>query len=591
MQMRCCFFLLGLTLCLSPSLTRGGETVFEQTGGSASWQQGIDWYRQMAEQHPALDLLEVGDTDSGRPLHLALLSTRGHDIDQLGADGVAFMLVLNAIHPGEPAGVDASMLWLRELLERQDLEHYLGDLAIAVVPFYNVGGALNRNSTTRVNQQGPEQYGFRGNARHLDLNRDFIKADSRNARSFHRLFTRLDPLVFVDTHTTNGADYQYRMSIIKTQPDKLGGKLGEHLREAMWPALQESMAEADEPVVAFVNVYGRAPETGWEAFLDLPRYSTGYAALFHSLGFMSEAHMLKPFEQRVTATRRFLQAVLDYSLEQRTTLVDLRQEDRRQQLASDHAAINWQVDRQRYLSIEFAGYEHDTVTGSVTGLPRLVYDHERPKTYQVPWYRYYQTSEAVSVPVAWVIPAAWQEVIERLRDNGVSMFSLASDTTIEAKVSRINAVQSLEQPWEGHFFHRHVEITQARESVDLLRGDWIVPSDQRARRYLVHALSPTAADSLFRWNGFDSILQRKEHFSPDLFEPLARDILDADPELAETFEARRKSDTEFAANRRAMLDWIYQRSDHLEPAWKRYPVYAIDSPTLNRLRADNDPSD
>ena len=85
------------------------------------------------------------------------------------------------------------------------------------IPVYNVDGALSRQDTSRVNQNGPEAFGFRGNARHLDLNRDFIKADSLNARTFAQVFTRWDPDVMVDTHTSNGADYQHVVTLIATQ--------------------------------------------------------------------------------------------------------------------------------------------------------------------------------------------------------------------------------------------------------------------------------------------------------------------------------------------------------------------------------------
>ena len=69
--------------------------------------------------------------------------------------------------------------------------------------------ALNRNSTTRTNQNGPESYGFRGNARNYDLNRDFIKSDTKNAKTFAQIFHLVQPDVFIDNHVSNGADYQY----------------------------------------------------------------------------------------------------------------------------------------------------------------------------------------------------------------------------------------------------------------------------------------------------------------------------------------------------------------------------------------------
>jgi hypothetical protein len=90
---------------------------------------------------------------------------------------------------------------------------------------YNIGGALNRNSTSRANQDGPEVYGFRGNARNYDLNRDFIKSDTRNTKSFVEIIINAD--VFIDNHVSNGSDYQYKLTYIMTQHNKLGTVLGD----------------------------------------------------------------------------------------------------------------------------------------------------------------------------------------------------------------------------------------------------------------------------------------------------------------------------------------------------------------------------
>jgi hypothetical protein len=92
---------------------------------------------------------------------------------------------------------------------------------ISTIPIYNIG-ALNRNSTTRANQDGPEIYGFRGNGRNYDLNRDFIKSDTKNTKSFAELFHKLNPDVFIDNHVSNGADYQYKLTYIMTQQNQLG---------------------------------------------------------------------------------------------------------------------------------------------------------------------------------------------------------------------------------------------------------------------------------------------------------------------------------------------------------------------------------
>jgi len=163
-----------------------------------------------------------------------------------------------------------------------------------------------RGSFSRANQNGPIEYGFRGNALNLDLNRDFIKCDSKNALAFNSLFTKVRPHLMVDTHVSNGADYQPTLTLITTQSDKLGRSQGEFLRTVLEPALFERMEATPFPMVPYVHTMGRTPESGIEGFLETARFATGYAALFGTIGLTTETHMLKPFKDRVEATYLFL---------------------------------------------------------------------------------------------------------------------------------------------------------------------------------------------------------------------------------------------------------------------------------------------
>jgi len=183
------------------------------------------------------------------------------------------ILINNGIHPGEPDGVDASMLLLRDLVQRK--VSLPDNVALAVIPLYNIGGALNRSPFSRVNQNGPESYGFRGNAQNLDLNRDFTKNDSRNARSFVRIFHWVNPDLQIDNHVSEGADYQYTMTLLPSQWNKLGGGLGTFLHDVFQPALFAGMEKKGWPMTPYVNFEEGNPSRGWDAFYDEPRYSTG----------------------------------------------------------------------------------------------------------------------------------------------------------------------------------------------------------------------------------------------------------------------------------------------------------------------------
>src|SRR5690606_29098838 len=175
---------------------------------------------------------------------------------------------------GEPEGIDASMMLIRDLLIKDAVPD---NVVLCFIPVYNIDGMLNRG-VSRVNQNGPEQYGFRGNRQNLDLNRDFIKTDSRNSQTFQEIFNRWDPDVFIDNHASNGADYQYVMTLIDTQPDKLNTILADYMLKNYTQELYNRMEGEGYRLVPYVDSRGETPESGIVSFLENPRYSTGYAA-------------------------------------------------------------------------------------------------------------------------------------------------------------------------------------------------------------------------------------------------------------------------------------------------------------------------
>lgn len=256
---------------------------------TAEYHQIIDFYQKLSVRFKDLSIESVGMTDIGLPLHKVTLKSESVDPQK-----IITILINNGIHPGEPDGIDATMMLFRDIAD--GTINVPENTVLVTIPVYKVGGALNRNSHTRVNQNGPASYGFRGNARNYDLNRDFIKADTLNARSFIQIFHGVDPDVFIDTHVSNGADYQYTLTHLFTQHNKLGGELGSFLKYSFQPALEIRLSENGWPITPYVNVFNRPPDTGFSQFFDSPRYSTGYTALFNTLGMMLETHMLKSYE-------------------------------------------------------------------------------------------------------------------------------------------------------------------------------------------------------------------------------------------------------------------------------------------------------
>jgi hypothetical protein len=274
------------------------KTVFEKNNGTetATYFEAIDYYKNLDKSSAIISMKEMGLTDAGYPLHLVLISSDGKfDPKAWHAQHKVVILINNGIHPGEPDGIDASMMLARDIKNKKIL--LPDNVVLAIIPVYNIGGALNRNSFSRANQNGPNSYGFRGNAQNLDLNRDFIKCDSKNARSFTEIFHELDPDILVDNHVSDGADYQHTMTLISTQYNKLGDVLGNWLKNVFEPSLYKGMHAKGWDLVPYVNVEDTDPAKGFTQFYDSPRYSSGYAALFNTISFMPETHMLNPYKQ------------------------------------------------------------------------------------------------------------------------------------------------------------------------------------------------------------------------------------------------------------------------------------------------------
>nr|WP_295930479.1 M14 family metallopeptidase [uncultured Dyadobacter sp.] len=570
--------LIILLLLVAIRATAQYQTRFETSDSrqTPTYEEGIAYYKLLARHFPQIQMRKKGLTDSGKPLHLVLYSkNKVFDIQKLKAQGKVILLINNAIHPGESDGVDASMLLLRDMLVNPARFPELDSVVVAIIPFYNIGGALNRNSMTRTNQNGPEEYGFRGNARNYDLNRDFIKSDTRNARSFAAIFHELDPDLFADTHVSNGADYQYVMTLDYAQKDKLGGRLGDFNDQVFLPYMYTHLKEAGFEATPYVNAYGQTPDKGFVQFPDWPRYSTGYAALFHTIGVMTETHMLKPYDQRVKATYAYLHGNIRFLAAHRARLLKLRRETKEAVKAQEKFAVSWQIDKTKNSTIAFKGYEPEYLPSEVSGLPRLHYNRSKPFTKSIPFYDTYVPMDEVSRPKAYVIPQGWHNVAALLKLNGVQVKTLDKDTEMEVETYYIEELETPRQPFEGHYWHTSVKLRTEKQTIVFKKGDWYIPVNQWTNRYIIETLEPKAVDSFFKWNFFDTILQAKEHYSGYVFEDLASELLKKSPELKAKLDEKRKSDPEFAKNAGAQLDFLYQHSAYSEREYMRYPVFRV----------------
>jgi hypothetical protein len=568
----CLFILLLPVFSFSQSFT----TFFEQSNGTASpaYSGIIRWWKVMDSKFTQVKLLTMGPTDAGYPLHLVLVSNDGDfNMEQLRKKNKRVILINNGIHPGEPDGIDASMLLVRDLVTHK--KQLPNNIVLAIIPVYNIGGCLNRSKNYRIDQDGPVEKGFRGNSRNLDLNRDFIKCDSKEARSFDEIFHLCDPDVFVDNHVSDGADYQHIITLLTSQHNKLGGAMGEFLNKDFEPALYTLMKAKGYDLVPYVNAFGDTPESGWPAYFDSPRYSSGYATLWNCFGFTPETHMLKSYDQRVKATYALMECFIDFTSRNSAAIKSLRDRAKQEVKTRQHFPLAWAPDKTQYKEIDYKGYEAGKKPSAVSGLPRLYYDRSKPFEKKVKFYDTYKASTIISKPLAYIIPQGWSNVIELLKLNRVQMQPLAKDTSIEVEQYRIEDYRSSAKQYENHHPNSNVQISTNTQEMSFRKGDYYIPMNQEANRFLMEVLEPQGSDSYFSWNFFDTILGQKEGVSNYVFEDKAAKYLAEHPELKAKLEQQRLSDTAFAKNASAQLDFVFRNSPYYEPDHLRYPVYRV----------------
>jgi hypothetical protein len=541
---------------------------------SVTYDEAIEAYSNLAEDYSEAHLFTEGLTDVGRPLHLFVISAdEDFDPQSLRNKGKLILLINNGIHPGEPCGIDASIKFAHTVLSEKKYDKMLDKVVVAIIPVYNIGGTLNRNEYWRPQQPGPKELGFRGNARNLDLNRDFVKHDTRNAQSFSKIYHEWKPDVFLDTHTTNGSDHKHVITLISSNKDRFSTQaLGDFVKNTFEQQLYSDMEKTDYNMIPYISWMHADPKEGIIEYFTNGNFSTGYTGMFNTISFMTENHVYKPFRDRVLSVYEFELSLLKTSRKYAKTIKKLRKEAEKAVQQQDEFVIERQLDTTRYDSFEYTGYEYLLSQSPLTGLMRKAYNRDSVFTADIPFYRYYQPKYTVKKPEMYIIPQAWREVIDALKRNEVNMFRLAKDAKLETEVYYINNNQKAERQYNGHIANVDFDLCTEMQEIQYYKGDYLVPVNQVSNNYIVEMLEPKGAASFFRWNFFDPILERREYMIPSGFEEAAMKYLEENPALRKTLEEKKQNDPEFAGDHYAQMWFIYTYSPYDEKSYLRYPA-------------------
>ena len=536
-------------------------------------------YRKLDSAWPEAKLLECGLTDCGKPLHLFVInSDRQFDPVKIRKSGKRIVFINNGIHAGEPEGIEGSMLAADDILRNLDgMRKYLEHTVVCIIPVYSVGGLLYQNRWHRTNQTGPDNPGYRGNYKNLDLNRDFVKLETENARSFVRTFSKWDPDVFLDTHTTNGSDHQYVITYLPAQHNHMPRPVGDFFSETMIPAMYEKMRTTPYEMIPYAEWDVDAPEKGIINYGPTPRFSTGYALLFHSLPQMVENHCYKPYTDRVKSIRLFILKLIEFTEENGTRISQVRAESKELVKTQKEFALKYEVDTTLFTTVEFKGYRMGSDKSPLTGEPREIYDYTKPFTVQnVPVYDNFKPSQTVTAPVYYLVPQAWSEVIDRMKMNGIGMKRLPKDTVLTVEVYYIDSLVWANERENGHCFHDKFTTRREIQTIPYYAGDYLVPVNQESNYYIVNQLEPEGPDSFFRWNFFDQCLEDREWFSPHpVLEDRIAKFLDETPACRKMLDDAITANPAMKKDRAAQMYFVYMQCGLYNKWFNRYPVTRV----------------
>lgn len=550
------------------SFAQDFKTPYEKGNGNqtTTYEEMVKFYDDLDKNFESISVTEKGKDDNGEPIRVVIF-------DNSKNQNTSVIFINNGIHPGESDGIDATMMLIRDLA--------LGKIKVpqntkvAAIEAYNISGMQRRGKFSRANQNGPEEYGFRGNARNFDLNRDFIKNDTENAKAFQEIFHWLKPIYFIDNHVSNGADYQYTFTYISTNKERLGNSLGTYFHQEMQPKLIQNMEKSKILNIPYVNIHGDSPDEGFPAFMDSPRYATGYTTLFNIPGTVAETHMLKPYKDRVKATYEYMRHSINFVDENYTEISKKMMEELTNYLPNKKYAIRWKLDSTKYSFIDFKGYEAGKKPSEISGKPRLFYDRNKPFVRKVKFFDTYKPDKEITIPTYYVIPKSEGKIIENLKRNQIQFKELQSDSLITVESYKIVDFKTVKNPYEGHYLYFDTQVSSELKTKKFRKGDYLVSTKQSGVKFLLETLEPEAVDSYFNWNFFDGILGQKEYFSDYVFEDTAAELLKTNKALKTAFELKKASDAKFAEDGAAQLDWVYKNSEYYEGTVNQYPIYRI----------------
>ena len=540
----------------------------------------IAYLTRLDTASPNVRLTTFGKSGEGRDLPLVIAAKNdAFTPEKARQQGKVVVLIQACIHAGEADGKDAGLALLADIAINKTEEKLLDKVVLLFEPIYNVDGHERFGPFNRINQNGPEETGFRANARNINLNRDYMKADEPETRSWLKLWNQWQPDFFIDCHVTDGADYQYNLTYQFEHHQTVAPAIKTWLENAIEkravPAA-ETNGNLLAPYLSFRD--NRDLSKGIDEFLTTGRYATGYPVLRNRPAVLIETHMLKPYKNRVRATYDFIRAMLaEINRDPNGLLSAVKTADA--ETLSEFQ--NYNANNKFPLSLSVTdkstafplkAVATRTELSEISGDVRVVFDNSQPVNLNVPYFNETSVASAVAPPLAYLVPPQWADVIERLELHNLKVERLGAAQSVLVETYRLTQPKWAAASFESRIALRDFKLEKTTAVREFPVGSALVRLQQPAARVAIHLLEPNAPDSLLRWGFFNSIFEQKEYGESYVLEKMAREMLAKDAQLRREFEDKLKTDAPFAASPTARLNFFFEHSSYADKNIGLYPV-------------------
>ncbi len=555
-------------------------TQYEKSGGksSATYSGTISFYKKLCALSEFASMHSIGKSSQGRKIpYIYFGDPACNTPEKARTSGKFILFIQNCIHPGESEGNDATMLLMRELLSSGKMEELSKDMIILLVPIFNVDGHSRASKFNRVNQDGPELQGWRTTAVNLNLNRDYLKADSPEMRGMLRFINAWNPDFFIDNHTTNGLDYQYHITYSFEKYPLIHKELENYAHENILPFLGTKLESSGFLHTHYIELYEKELEEGIVRVAGLPRFSNGYFAAKNRFGLLVETHSLKPFPNRVESTLCINKAMLEYIQQYADEIRGLQkscEQDDNANFGLEKAEFPLALEiAPEYQEEDFLGLDYIFKQSKITGDFVKRYTGEPIQT-TVKVYNKVDVTNAAYLPPAYLIPAEFKEVLDVLQLHKIPFSRTKAGSKFKVAKQTISGYDLAPRPYEGR--QRLVPHDIRFDEILLKTGSdfYIVTPADGLSRIIAFLLEPYSPDSFLQWGFFNAFFERKEYAEDFVFEPIAQKMLKKDSKLADNFE-QMLEDEDFAEDPARRLDFFYTRSKYFDEREGVYPIFRV----------------